>query len=285
MLAMFIYWQVIPIAMASSGLSLDLRRLLIYPIPRVQLFGIEVILRVTMAVEMAIITAGLAIGLALNPAIPLWALLGLAAFSALNLFLSAGLRDLFTRLMARKGVREGAILAVVLLAASPQLFLSTTDTESLRHSISTGFGSYWPWTSTAAIAIGRPDAFSIGVLLAWTVGAYAFSRWQFERTIHADLAEGSATAVRARRVPYLLDVVARVPGSLLRDPLAALVEKEVRTLGRAPRFRLLFLMGFSFGLLIWLPMAMRAEPNSPVARNYLTIVSAYALMLLGEVCF
>jgi len=71
----------------------------------------------------------------------------------------------------------------------------------------------------------------------------------------------------------------------LRDPLAALVEKEIRFLSRSARFRLLFLMGFSFGLLIWLPMAVRQNANSFLRTNYLTMVSGYALMLLGEVCF
>ena len=44
-------------------------------------------------------------------------------------------------------------------------------------------------------------------------------------------------------------------------------------------------MGFSFGLLIWLPLAFRGgqESDGFFAQNYLTIVSAYALMLLGEV--
>jgi hypothetical protein len=44
-------------------------------------------------------------------------------------------------------------------------------------------------------------------------------------------------------------------------------------------------MGFSFGLLIWLPMAVREDTESFMRTNYLTVVSAYALMLLGDVCF
>jgi ABC-2 type transport system permease protein len=70
----------------------------------------------------------------------------------------------------------------------------------------------------------------------------------------------------------------------LSDPLAVLVEKEIRLLSRSARFRLLFLMGFSFGLLIWIPMAMRQDPESFYRTNYLTMISAYALMLLGELC-
>jgi ABC-2 type transport system permease protein len=76
----------------------------------------------------------------------------------------------------------------------------------------------------------------------------------------------------------------RLPNALLPDPLAGLVDKELRTLARSPRFRLVFLMGFTFGLLIWLPMTFGENRNSGsiVAENYLTFVSVYALMLLAE---
>ena len=42
---------------------------------------------------------------------------------------------------------------------------------------------------------------------------------------------------------------------MLADRFGVLVEKDIRFLSRAPRFRLVFLMGFTFGLLIWLPLA------------------------------
>jgi ABC-2 type transport system permease protein len=46
-------------------------------------------------------------------------------------------------------------------------------------------------------------------------------------------------------------------------------------------------MGFSFGLLIWLPLATRAAPSggSWMANNFLSMVAANALLLLSEVCF
>jgi ABC-2 type transport system permease protein len=69
--------------------------------------------------------------------------------------------------------------------------------------------------------------------------------------------------------------------------LGALIEKEFRFLVRSPRFRLVFLMGFTFGLVIWLPMAF--VPRGPLGgffvRNYLTVVCVYSLMLMSEVCF
>ena len=33
-----------------------------------------------------------------------------------------------------------------------------------------------------------------------------------------------------------------------------MVEKELRTFARSARFRTVFIMGFSFGLLVWLPV-------------------------------
>ena len=91
---------------------------------------------------------------------------------------------------------------------------------------------------------------------------------------------------QAARVSWI-DRLYRIPSALLRDPLGAVVEKELRFLSRAPRFRLIFLMGFSFGLLIWLPIAFgpAGGAGSAIGSNYLTLVSAYALLLLGEVTF
>src|SRR6185369_1369163 len=42
LLVAFLYWQVVPVLMAASGASLDLRKLQAYPIPVSQLFGLEV---------------------------------------------------------------------------------------------------------------------------------------------------------------------------------------------------------------------------------------------------
>jgi ABC-2 type transport system permease protein len=57
-------------------------------------------------------------------------------------------------------------------------------------------------------------------------------------------------------------------------------------LSRTPRFRTVFIMGFSFGLFIWVPMAIgRGGSHSVVSDNFLTIVSVYALTLLGQVTY
>lgn len=283
LLAVFLYWQVVPILMVSTGVSLNLSRLLIYPIPHRNLFAIEVLLRITTSLEMLLVSAGLFIGLLLNPALPAWAPLGLLPFVATNLFLSAGLRDLLSRLFERKGLREILILGLVLITALPQVLILTGVPDRVRPLLEKGFGPYWPWSAAAEISVGHANIFLLFAAGAWTALAYLFGRQQFQRTLRFDAAEERADRSTQSKLA-LADRVARAVGALLPDPLSALVEKEIRTLSRSARFRLLFLMGFSFGLLIWLPL-MRSTAESGFRSNYLTVVSAYALMLLGEVLF
>lgn len=280
------YWQIVPMIMVSTGLSLDLARLLVYPVPHVQLFGIEVLLRVSTAIEMIFISAGLCIGLALNPRIPWWApLLSLVPFTVFNLLLSAGMRELFTRLMARKYFREGLVFLLVLIAALPQVLIGLEGPQAFGWLGPIVRAGWWPWSATASIGQGAAGLMPVAILFAWTGFAWIFGRRQFERSLRFDAAAARASASPARARSSIVETLSRLPNILLRDPLAALIEKEIRFLCRAPRFRLLFLMGFSFGLLIWLPLTMRGDPESTLRTNYLTVVSAYALMLMGEVAF
>ena len=72
---------------------------------------------------------------------------------------------------------------------------------------------------------------------------------------------------------------------VLGDPTAALVEKEMRSLARTPRFRVVFIMGFSFSLMLWLPSLATRSDASGMPSSFLTLMMGYALLLLGESCF
>jgi ABC-2 type transport system permease protein len=287
LLAAFLYWQLVPMMLASAGATLDLKRLVVYPISRAQLFGIEVVLRFTTGVEMVILLVGASVGMLRNPAMPLWAVLAFLPFVTMNLFLSAGLRDLLSRMMAGRRTREVGVLLIVLLAALPQVLLLKGAPERLSGLL--GYLSLrgWPWAATAKLAGGEFDSLALLFLAAWLALAYWFGRSQFERGFRVDPTAGTAVlAPVARAGEPWLERLYRLPGAVLPDPLGALVEKELRFLSRAPRFRLVFLMGFTFGLLVWLPMTLRqGNSESAFASNYLTFVSVYALMLLGEVSF
>jgi ABC-2 type transport system permease protein len=288
LLLVFLYWQVVPLLMAATGASLELRKLQVYPIPAAQLFAIEVMLRVTAAVEMLFILLGLGVGILLNPAMPKGAALMLAPYIFFNLFLAVGLRDLIARILAHKRIREVAFLLLVICAGLPQLFMLRGPVGGKSFRALFGDASIgWPWTATANLVQSKAMAESLAIVLAWALAAAIFGFWQFKTSLSFDAQAASATDVRSSGRDGLVERFFRLPSLLFRDPLAALVEKEIRFLVRSPRFRLVFLMGFTFGLVIWLPLALGKSglAKSVLGTNYLTVVSVYSLLLLSEVCF
>src|ERR1700691_3694508 len=176
LLLVFLYWQVIPVLLTSMGASLDLRKLQVYPIPTRALFSIEVILRISTAIEMMLILTGAAIGLFLNPAVPKWAPFTLAVFLLFNLFCSTGIRDLLVRLLARKRVREIVVFLVVIAAVLPQLILFRGSQPRLRQFFGSEPSAMLPWTAAAHLALGEFSWLNAGVLLGWTLAAYIFGR-------------------------------------------------------------------------------------------------------------
>jgi ABC-2 type transport system permease protein len=287
LLLIFLYWQLVPLLMAATGAALDMRKVIVYPIPQEQLFWIEVLLRATASFEMLLIVVGAALGALFNPLLPPWAALAAIPFIAFNLLLSAGIREVLSRVFARRRIREIAVFLFVITAALPQLLLRHASPAWLSAAWVHIAGPVWPWSACAAILVGHRSPVAVASLLAWTAAAYVFGRRQFERGLRFDADAAGATPIAAR--PLLgswRDRLFRWPSSIFPDPLGALAEKELRTLARSPRFRLVFLMGFTFGLLIWLPMAIGGSPSRGVlAGHYLTMISVYALLLLGDVCF
>ena len=289
LLLVFLYWQVVPVLMAASGASLDLKKLQAYPIPVSQLFGLEVMLRITAAVEVVLVLMGAAIGLLRNPETPAWGVLGLVAFVAFNLVLGVGSRDTIARILARRRVREAAFFLLILCAALPQLLLTRGRgfQGRFRAILAKESSLFWPWTAAAHFSQGRDTLKSLAIVLAWLAAAGLFSYWQFRRTINFDAQAASSRSSSGSKASGLGEWFFRLPSLLLGDPLGALIEKEVRFLSRSPRFRLVFLMGFTFGLLIWLPVALgrQGASQSFLSGNYLTVVSVYSLLLLSEACF
>lgn len=292
-LLVFLYWQVVPVLMAASGASLDLRKLQTYPVPVKQFFALEVMLRVTVAIEVVLVLIGAGIGILRNPTLHAWNALGLVPFAAFNLVLGVGSRNTIARLLARRRIREAAFFLLILCASLPRLLFTRGSGASsrLRAVISRGSWSGWPWTATADFLQGHDQFRALAIIVAWLAAAGLFSYWQFRRTIFFDADAASArsssgSAISSAREQFV-ERFFRLPSLLLGDPLGALVEKEVRFLTRSPRFRLVFLMGFTFGLLIWLPLALGGQGSSPsfLGSNYLTVVSVYSLVLLSEACF
>ena len=284
-----LYWQVVPILMSATGASLDLQKLKVYPIRTLALFGIEVLLRATSAVEMLLVLIGASIGFAFNSRLPVGAPLAILPFIVFNLFFAVGLRDLLSRLLRHKRVRELGVLLLVTIGAVPP-FLAT-HTPSSSGKLATLFAASawrgWPWSATASLIEGRDVPFSVACLVTWCIAAALFASLQFQWTYASDREDSPAEGFRSSGRDGFLESFFRWPSLFFSDPLAALAEKEIRFLARSPRFRLVFLMGFTFGLVIWLPISMgqTAISRSFLGSNYLTVVSVYSLLLLSEVCF
>lgn len=288
-----IYWQAMPVVSASMGSSLDLRKLLAYPIPHGRLFFVEVLLRLTGGVEALLVLIGGGAGWAANPAsrgIP--ALAGaLAVFVLFNLLLASGVRSLLERLLTRRKVRELVVVLMAALWMVPRFFMQTGfHPKIFDRALVAAQAVGLPWSAAAHAALGQFRLASWLSLAAWTLAAGWFGRAQFERSLRHDADAAQAVTRESPRRDLWADRFYRFPSRLLPDPLAAIVEKELRSLARTPRFRTLFVMGFTFGLLVWLPMVIGrqgggAQYDSFLSRHFLTVVSAYALTLMGQVTY
>ncbi len=290
-LGVCVYWQVMPILSASMGSALDMRKLMVYPVPHGRLFQVEVLLRLTTGVEMLMVLAGCLAGMFRNAATSGWlALPPVLIFIAFNLLLASGTRSLLERLLSKRRVRELLIFVIFMVWMLPRFLFVTGHRPHLTGSWTRIMASVaWPWTAAAWAASGRSELAALLSLAGWTLLAGWFGRTQFERNLRFDAVaaqaaphtNGVSPAQRAAEAFY------RFPARWLRDPLAAIVEKELRSLARTPRYRMVFVMGFSFGLMVWLPMVLgnRADRSPTLSRHFLTVVCVYALTLLGQVSF
>jgi len=285
MLGLTFFWQVAPFLTTNLGASLSLRKLLLYPIPERDLFAVELLLRLGTAAECLLVLAGLGAGLLRNSLVPLWAPLpALLLFAVLNLFLGVGLRSLMERLLAIRRLREAIVMLLVLCAALPQMLAIRGVPSSVQHILLQRQHPALPWVAAGRVAAGNVSALSVAVLFAWTAAAIAFGWSQFRRSLRFDAASAGASGSSHGGESGRAALIYRLPGLLLADPLAALVEKELRSLTRAPRFRVLFLTGFLLGMLIWWPV-LGGSAGGPGQVSYPVVVSAYALTLLAEVAF
>jgi ABC-2 type transport system permease protein len=294
LLAVFGYWQLAPLASATMGASLDLRKLLAYPVPRRSLFLVEILLRITTCAELFLLLSGVTIGILRNPAFGGWSSLprvpiAMLLFAAFNLMLAAGLRNLIERLLSRKGIREVIALLLMIAGVLPRLLMVTgIATHRIERAFPTVASPMWPWGAAVHLMLkpsgaNLPKAFAI--LAVWTTAAYLFGRWQFTRSLRHDSQEAQATVLSAKERPFA-ERLFRLPSLILPDPVGAIVEKELRSLVRTPRFRLVFVMGFSFGLVVWLPAMLRGRTvHSGLSGNFLAVVSVYALFLLAQVTY
>jgi ABC-2 type transport system permease protein len=284
-----LYWQLAPVISASFGASLDLRKLLAYPIPHGKLFLVEILLRITTCAEMLIVVGGTAIGLLRNPLYgaraAVYIVTGALVFGAMNILLSAGARNWLERVFMRTRLREVFFLVVVMGSLAPQfmVFMHVKSAALMRLAPSQ---IVWPWAAIARLMLRQPAALSGAAAIAWLGVSWWFSRWQFERSVRFD-----GAAVRRPRLESplktdgLVDRLFRLPARFLPDPIAALAEKELRTFARIPRFRLVYAMSCFFGLVLYFPTMRHPRSDSFFRQNAMPLMALYGLLMLGPITY
>jgi len=286
------YWQIAPVISAGFGASLELRKLVIYPIPHGKLFTVEVLLRLTNCAEMLILVAGAATGLLLNPLYGakagVFVVCGALIFAATNILLSAGARHLLERLFLRTRLREVMMLMLVTLAVLPQLliFFNVGKAALIRFAPAQ---ILWPWAAVARMMVGQTIALSVVLSLCYLGIACWFGRWQFERSIRYDGTAAHGTRHVDGTGDFsrgLTERLFRFPSHFLPDPMAAMVEKELRTFARIPRFRMAYAMSGVFGIVLFLPAMRNARAQSSFfIQNALPLMALYGLMMLGPISY
>lgn len=289
LLAVFLYWQVVPLFTLSTGWSLQLNKLQIYPVSNGALFGIEVLLRFSTAPEMILVLTGAMIGLERRPGTPLLSALFVFLFIPLNLFLSLAIRELLLHSFERNRFRELFAILLIGIAVLPQMFFRT----SLGHRFKPFFlaasqGAITPWHEVATLSSSRFSLLDLTLLLMWTAACFLLARWQFAKSLSQDETFRAGTSAAAKRrlaeaKPSPLQKLLDFPNRVFSDPMAALLQKEFQSLLRMPRFRVMFGMACIFSVVIFFPMTLNSHGSAFIAQNFLPMVTLYGLLLLSDV--
>ncbi len=187
LLGVFLFWQVIPLFTLSSGWSLQLNKLQMYPVSNSALFGIEVLLRFTTAPEMIIVLAGAFVGLLRHPEIPFWAPFFLLLFIPLNLLLSLGIREVILHSFERNRFRELFAIVLISIGILPQMLARTALGRKLMpYFLDVARGAGTPWREAGSLALGSFTALDLVLICAWTAACYWLARWQFEKGLRQD---------------------------------------------------------------------------------------------------
>ncbi|MGC2660464.1 MAG: hypothetical protein WA324_21125 [Bryobacteraceae bacterium] len=283
LIAIMIYWQIFPLATLSGGWSLQMGKLRVYPIKLSALFTIEVFLRLTTAPEAIAVLLGGVIGLARHPHVPFAGALALLLFIPFNLFLLIGLREALMRSGRNKKFRELRPLIFILFAITPQFIARPPIRDYLKpYAIAVARVPATPWREWTALSLGSFSLLSVLSVVGWLAAAYYFARWQFALSLREDELVSLPSSPASRKTSWL-DALWSLPDRLTRDPLAALLQKEFRSLVRMPRFRVLFGLACVFSVLVFLPMILRGGRVGFIANNFLPIVNVYGMLILSEV--
>ena len=286
LLGIFLYWQLIPLFTFSTGWSLQLDKLQIYPISEAGLFWMEVLLRFTNSPEMILVLLGVLVGLIRHPYLHAASALFLLLYLPFNLLLSLAIREIFVQAFHRNRRRELLALLLIAIAVAPQFLLQSGLRSDMRaRLLAVAHLKFAPWQETARLSVGPFSWTALLLLGLWSGAVYLLARWQFHKalTLEDSFSASTRRDNGQRRLQLGFDFISR----LLRDPFGAIVQKELQSLPRMPRFRVMFAMACFFGVIVFLPASMNAHRHGAdfMSEHFLSVVNLYGLLLLSDILF
>ena len=285
LLVLFLYNQTIPLLTLSTGWSLQINKLQVYPIRASALFGLEVLLRVTSTPEFFVVVMGGMIGLLRRPDVPVAGALCLVLFIPFNLLLQLAAREFILHAFQKNRFREILTILFVSIGVLPQLLIRTGLGIKLKpYFVMFANGQGTPWQAASALSLGQAPLLNLAILAGWTLLVFALARRQFANgLIQDDAFRAGVSTSASEREPSnsFLDSI----GNLFQDPVAALVQKELRSLVRMPRFRVTLGMACIFSTVLFLPMMMRESGGGHFfgGKNIYPFANLYSLLLLSDV--
>jgi ABC-2 type transport system permease protein len=287
LLAILLFWQLFPLMTLSGGWSLELNKILVYPIRRRTLFAMEVLLRLTTAPEMILVLIGLAIGLLRRHDLPALPILLLALYLPLNLFLSLAIRGAVRRLLGRKRLKELTVIFLVAISVLPSLIFNTHLGEKLQPSlVAAARFPGTPWSELSSLVLSQEILIAFLLMCIWIAICWWLAQREFALMVSADQTKfqsaGSQRTGHALARESWSSALFRLPDRLFRDPLAALIQKDLCVLSRSPRFRLTFGMACLLSVIVFFPLAYGRARSTVIAQNFLPAMNLYGLLIVGE---
>ncbi len=281
--AAFLFWQWIPLLTMTGGWSLQLNKLQAYPISNDTFFWIETMLRLSTAPELILVVFGIVAGLTMNPAVSVAGALLLLLYLPFNLFVTLAIRETLLVSFHRSRFRELFAVLFVAAAVLPQVILRTSLGDTLKPYFKAALDARSaPWRAFADLALTGPRPLTLLIVICWTALVGWLARVQFARSLRTEETPRAQGAERRARRSLVTEVTVAI-ASLFRDPIAALIEKEIRSLVRMPRFRVIFGMACIFSIVIFFPIGFgKGGGTAWVRENFLPVVNLYGLLLLGD---
>lgn len=286
LLGMFIFWQFVPLFTLSAGRAFDFSKLQAFPIESDTLFAIEAVLGLTTSPEMIITLLGAIAGLARHPAISRTAPLFLLLYIPFNVLFSVALREFVMRLFRKNRLRELLGILVIALSIAPSYILGTSvGRHSTGKALLLGNVPGTPWHAVSMLGIHVFSWTALAIMMVWIGAVYGLARWQFIRTLNSDsdtagLGPGAASSARKDGGRWADSV--GLLGHLARDPMAALLQKELQSLRRMPRFRVMVGMACVFGMLIGTQL-VRHHERGFLQDYFVPMANVYGFLFMGEV--